>query len=1117
MPETGFKCVWQCGLLWLILMLSQAGRAADTPDSLGVQVTPGFTVTRFAGDELAHDIFSMTLDSLGRVVVSGPGYIKILIDADQDGIAERAEVFVNGPEQGAQGMYFVGRDLICSAGAGLIRYRDRDANNQADGPPDVFLNIRTGSEHNLHAIRKGPDGWWYLNAGNAAGVDHQYAALPTSPVKKPHAGVILRLKPDLTQGEIYAHGFRNAYDFDFHDSGELFSFDSDGEKVTGLPAYQPTRLFHVLPGSHQGWITDDWIRPDHYFDMAPIVASFGRGSPTGMATYRHTAFPDSYHGALFLLDWTYGRVYAVHLKREGSTWKGEPELFLSAVGQHGFAPTDIEVGPGGELYVCTGGRGTRGCIYCIRPQTKNPKSRPWPGGSGAPTARSDRLNVCLQAPQPLSSWSRRVWEPLAKALTSEPFVSAALDRSRPAEERVRAIEILTEQFKGIGGDLAAQLAADENPLIRARAAWSLGRTSPTVPPPALLRPFLNDPDPAVARVAVEACLAADDLSLTGFVDSLGRQIANPDRYVRQAGMRVLTRANLETVHKIAQIGFPQGWHAAIPVAASYAVRIDGFASYPLDISLRILKGPYAPALKLEAARVLQLGLGDVTPPAGEAAPVYDGYAARVELSAHAETVQRLGKEIAAIYPLRVPEVDLELERAMGMIQSSDQKFFAALLTQLTDDSEPVEDIHRLIVASRLPVARTDAQSRTIAAALLKLDRKIKRRNIQQDSSWEDRIMEMTSALVEQDRLLPAALLSNPDFGQSGHALFVQIFPENLLKTCAEKFLIQIQSDPNYHWNANLVYLLGGAGGSEGLRLIRGQFQDLSLRGAIVTTLGSDPQEQDRPLYLAALQTGTTETMRQCLEALQLLPASTDGPENVILARTLRRLGDRGEERAARDQAVEVLRRNLGLRDDYQLGQEGEAQLPAMTQILNGVQQRFPAEFSAALAAEADTSTLQKLQERLAGISWIQGSALRGSQVFQTRGCVQCHGQGQALGPDLTGVAGRFSRGDLFTAIVFPNQDVSPRYQIEQVVLTDGRIRQGMIVYEAVDGLVLRDGNNHTYRIEAEEIETRRPLPESLMPSGLLKGATDQDFADLYAYLQSLGLKSAALPDSQPAN
>src|SRR5262249_28063900 len=88
---------------------------APTSDSadedLGLTVPEGFAVTRYADDSLAHDIFSMTIDSLGRVVVSGPGYIKVLVDSDNDGKADRAIDFADGPASGAQGLCFLGRNV----------------------------------------------------------------------------------------------------------------------------------------------------------------------------------------------------------------------------------------------------------------------------------------------------------------------------------------------------------------------------------------------------------------------------------------------------------------------------------------------------------------------------------------------------------------------------------------------------------------------------------------------------------------------------------------------------------------------------------------------------------------------------------------------------------------------------------------------------------------------------------------------------------------------------------------------------------------------------------------------------------------------------------------------
>ena len=153
-----------------VICLLAAARAVPADDGLGVQVPDGFEVTLYADDDLAHDIFSLTVDSFGRVVVSGMGYTRILVDSDGDGRADTYEQYADGPQSGAQGMYFHGRDLLCAGDGGLIRYRDRDGDDRADGPPDVFLEVKAGGEHDLHAIRRGPDGWWYVIAGNMAGV-----------------------------------------------------------------------------------------------------------------------------------------------------------------------------------------------------------------------------------------------------------------------------------------------------------------------------------------------------------------------------------------------------------------------------------------------------------------------------------------------------------------------------------------------------------------------------------------------------------------------------------------------------------------------------------------------------------------------------------------------------------------------------------------------------------------------------------------------------------------------------------------------------------------------------------------------------------------------------------
>ena len=343
-------------------------RAPATGD---LTVPDGFRAVEFAGDDLAHDVFCITHDAAGRVVVSGPGFVKRLIDDDGDGAADRAEIFADGPETGCQGMYFLGTDLLCVGDGGLLRYRDRDGDGVWDGlgetdangepvKPDRFLKFRTWGEHDVHALHKGPDGWWYLIAGNKSEVNDTIVTRPTSPVLTPEAGVLVRLTPDLSGGEVVADGMRNAYDFAFGPHGDAFTYDSDGERDVTLPWYRPTRVLTLTPGSHAGWLSRSAKRPADDPAMPPVVVELGRGSPTGVVCYRHDAFPEELRGSLIVADWTFGRVLAVPLTADGAGYESEPITLATSSGLAGFAPTSLSVGPAGDLFVSVGGRGTRG-------------------------------------------------------------------------------------------------------------------------------------------------------------------------------------------------------------------------------------------------------------------------------------------------------------------------------------------------------------------------------------------------------------------------------------------------------------------------------------------------------------------------------------------------------------------------------------------------------------------------------------------------------------------------------------------------------------------------------------------------------------------------------------
>lgn len=352
-----------------------------------VSVPPGFAVRLFADNDLAPDISTLTIDPAGRVLVAGPGYVRVLEDADGDGVADRALDLIDGLKQGPMGLLAEGDSLYVVVDGGLQRYRGYDGKSKLKGRPETLVNLKTVGEHDAHAVRRGPDGWLYVLCGNMAGVTKQTVTGPRSPVKDPVAGTLLRISPPPPTNweflhpppvvECVADGFRNAYSFDFNLDGEPFTYDSDNERCVGLPWYEPCRFYHVVPGGNYGWRSPQlgqfWRKPPYFVDCVPPVCYLGRGSPTGVACYRHTHFPEKYRGGFFLADWTFGRIHFVPLTPSGSTYEGKPEVFAQAVGTSGFAPTGLAVHPKtGELFVSIGGRGTRGGVYRISHEKSAP-------------------------------------------------------------------------------------------------------------------------------------------------------------------------------------------------------------------------------------------------------------------------------------------------------------------------------------------------------------------------------------------------------------------------------------------------------------------------------------------------------------------------------------------------------------------------------------------------------------------------------------------------------------------------------------------------------------------------------------------------------------------------
>lgn len=1061
-----------------------------------IRVPSGFEVSLFADDDLAHNIYSLTIDAHGQVVVSGPGYVRTLIDSDGDGRADRYETFADGPKTGAQGMCFTGPHLIASGDEGIQVFRDENRDGRADGEPRTVLKVKAGGEHHVHSVQRGPDGWWYVIAGNMAGVTGEFSTVSTSPLRRPEAGVIMRLKPDLSGGEILSDGFRNAYDFAFSESGDLFTYDSDGERDVSLPWYVPTRVVHATPRSHAGWTSRSWKRPLDFPDAPPTLAGFGRGSPTGVVCYRHTQFPGRYRGALLVQDWTFGRIRSIALREDRGHWKSDSAIFAEAAGTFGFAPTDIEVGPDGSVFVSVGGRGTRGGVYRISYAGAADAVPP----QSPPRTVIGRLNYVLGAPQPLTAWSRALWHPVARELGKEAIAGAATDELRPPAQRVRAIEILTDVFDGPDDQTLQTLTGSLPASVRARAAWAAGRANPASPDFRTISVLLQDKNHLVRRFAVEALMGVTDKDLlTKCIPQLAVIISSDVPSIRAAGFRLMARLTPEQ-HGQLKILTKHSQRALVAIAMGTAERSAEFHAQPMELAATVLgDAAAAPGLRAEAIRLLQLSLGDVGPQEGRT-PVLEGYTARANLSAHERQLRPVRQVVENLYLSGESEADRELLRCIGMLGSDSADVMDAILKQITAESHPTADIHRLVVLTQCRAQRTEDHASQIAGALVNLDVKVQQRNLKQDSNWDDRLTELFELHASADKRIPVLMIDKPGFGLPGHIMFFRGIPAEVTQHAIDRLGERAARDANYEWTNDVIFALGRSKNPAHRNLIRDQAGNPSIEDSVLLVLAREPTPADRGLFVSGLNSPHISVVVASVTALKALPKSNDPREQFRLLEAARRLNHNQREYTLREDVIRLLQNNNVRSFAFVFGRDGHvAQSQALTAWRDHLQQRYP---ELKHLGDGGRDAHQVLSS-LSAVDWGAGDVAAGKRLFEKLTCSRCHGGRSALGPDLAGTAKRFSRHDLFAAIADPNRDVSDRYQVTNIVTSGGRVYAGLVVYESVDGVTLRDSDHRTIRIEADDIESRVRSRTSLMPGGLLRNVTAQDLANLDAYLRSL--------------
>jgi putative heme-binding domain-containing protein len=1069
-------------------------REESVPDESSVveqserfQIQKGFGVQRMMTDEQVGSVIAMTFNEFGHMIVSQEGGPLLLVfDKDDDGIPDEVRTYCDQVSS-CQGILALNGEVFVTGmgpdGHAMYRLTDEDRNGTLEKVRSVVKFEGEFGEHGAHGLRLGPDGMIYVVLGGyvrAVGEGgpgetlrdyYEGDLLPRYEDPSGHGvgvkapgGTLIRTNRDGSVVERVAGGLRNAYDLVFHPSGGLFIHDADMEADVDTAWYRPTALFDVTEAGEFGW-RPGWSKwPEHYLDRLPNLADTGRGSPTGAACYEHYMFPVRYQNSIFLADWSEGRILNVRVKPDGSGYDAETEVFLQ--GQP-LNVTDLEIGPDGGLYFCTGGRGTSGGIYRVYYKGEVP-DRMKTVGTGVAAA--------VRQPQIESAWARQEVATIKRELGSrwgQLIAGVAYSNDNPPHYRTRAMDLMQMFGPAPSDELLIELSQSSNEAVRARAATLMG-LHPSVEIRDALAKLLEDADARVQRSACEAILRSGQIpsSPTAVIKLLG----SDDRTLAFVARRVLERMpvnefnnqilnhpdpHTKVMGMMAMIAADTTEETCRTVLRHAGLLLDGYLSDADFVDTLRLCG-----VAIERGKIRPEDLERLRDQVAQEFPAGDGRMNRelIRLAAY------LGADSVA-------------ERALQYISSDapfeDRSIVAMHLQFLSDDWTPQQRFELLKFYENAAIRPTSGSLSLYVMAVT--------RDFSESLSDED-----VAAIIEQGAVWRNAALA---------ALYrverpVSDANAKRLRNLDQQLIASPKvGDVQRRLRAGVVAMLSTAQDEESWEYLRRLWRtEPERRAPIAMALAQSPEGENWDYLVRSLNILEEGTSDDVINALLSVEVATDDP---MALRHLILLGVRNAQLGRPFEQVErLLEHWTGLQRPEQAA---VSMRPWQKWFAKTYPDRPPAE-----APDADQSRwdFEQLVSYLDSHEGRFGDVDAGRVAYEKIQCSSCHqfeGDGQSIGPNLTNLARRFNKREIIESILYPNHVVSDQYASKKVLMIDGRVLVGMV--SSQNGkLGIRDANNNVVEVSQDEVDQILPNTSSIMPSGLLDNLSLQEISDLMAYL-----------------
>jgi glucose/arabinose dehydrogenase len=300
---TKLKFLLKVVIVFFVIPFSSCN--SDLSSSLGgdINLPPGFKIEVYTGN--VNGARSMALSENGILFVGTRtvgGNVYAVVDNNGDNKADEVVVVASGLNM-PNGVAIKDGNLYVAEVNRILKYKDIEQNYRKKPFPEIIRDdFPTDRHHGWKFIRFGPDGKLYVPVGAPCNIclseDERFAS-------------IMRMNPDGSELEVFAHGVRNTVGFDFHPLTNELWFTDNGRDWMGddIP---PDELNHAPEmGLHFGypfWHGTDVKDPEFgseysaedftlpVLDLGPHVAALG------MRFYTGDMFPSEYENQIFIAE-----------------------------------------------------------------------------------------------------------------------------------------------------------------------------------------------------------------------------------------------------------------------------------------------------------------------------------------------------------------------------------------------------------------------------------------------------------------------------------------------------------------------------------------------------------------------------------------------------------------------------------------------------------------------------------------------------------------------------------------------------------------------------------------------------------------------------------------------